>query len=361
MEPSPTNRRRIGRAAGVDPPNRFERVHSVEDLDSLDASDEALAPRRVPTVLLPDATRRIITSNDSPDVPFRYSINPYRGCEHGCAYCYARPSHEMLGMNAGIDFETRIMVKHDAPQLLRAELAEPAWQGETIVMSGVTDCYQPAERELRLTRGCLEVMLEARQPVGIITKNALVARDVDLLSQMAALSLAHVYVSITTLDAQLARTMEPRTASPTARLRVVQELAAAGVPVGVMVAPVLPGLNDHEIASVLSAARAAGARSAGYVLLRLPWSVRPIFEDWLLRNYPDRAERVRALIRATRDGRMSDSQWGQRMSGQGEYAGGIKQSFQVFARKYGLDRSLPPLDGSQFRPPRPRSGQLPLF
>ncbi len=361
MDSHPSHQRTIGRGAGVNPPNRFERVRTDEDLEQLDASEVSDEPRRVATVFLPNESRRLITENDSPDVPFRYSINPYRGCEHGCAYCYARPGHETLGMNAGLDFETRILVKHDAPQLLRAELAAASWRGEHITLSGVTDCYQPAEREFRLTRGCLEVMLEARQTVGIITKNALVTRDLDVLAALAAQNLVHVYLSITTLDAELARTLEPRTATPRARLRAIEELAAAGVPVGLMTAPIIPGLNDQEIPAILQAARSAGARSAGYVLLRLPFAVRPIFEDWLARHYPDHAPRVLALIRSTRDGRMNDPQFGSRMRGQGEYAQQIAQAFKVFRKKAGLDPSLPPLDASRFTPPRLAGGQLRLF
>jgi DNA repair photolyase len=361
MDLQSSNSKFVGRGAGINPPNRFERVRVEDDWEQLDPAQELSGEHRVATVFLPNDTRRLITENDSPDVPFRYSINPYRGCEHGCAYCYARPGHETLGMNAGLDFETRILVKFDAPERLRSELAASGWQADTITISGVTDCYQPAERKFRLTRGCLEVMLEARQPVGIITKNALVARDLDLLVPLAAERLVHVYLSITTLDASLARTMEPRTATPQAKLRVVKELSSAGVPVGVMVAPIIPGLNDQEIPSVLEAAREAGASTAGFVLLRLPFAVRPIFEDWLARCYPEKAERVLALIRSTRDGRLNDSQWGSRMRGKGAYAKQIAQTFKVFAKKHGLDRPLPPLDNTQFHPPKPQSGQLRLF
>ncbi len=320
----------VGRGAGVSPPNRFESVRAEEDLEQLELAEEMPDSRRVPTHFLPDETRRIIAENSSPDVPFRYSINPYRGCEHGCAYCYARPGHETLGMNAGLDFETRILVKHDAPQLLRKELAADGWSGEPITLSGVTDCYQPAERRFRLTRGCLEVMLEAHQPLGIITKNALVTRDLDLLAPLAAENLVHVYVSVTTLDAELARVLEPRTATPHARLRAIRELTDAGVPVGVMTAPIIPGLNDQEMPAILRAAREAGARSAGYVLLRLPFAVRPIFEDWLTRHLPDKADRVRSLIATTRNGRMNDARFGSRMRGQGEYAEQIARAFKVF-------------------------------
>jgi DNA repair photolyase len=253
------------------------------------------------------------------------------------------------------------MVKHDAPELLRAELARDGWRGEMISMSGVTDCYQPAERRFRLTRGCLEVMLEARQPLGIVTKNALVLRDLDLLAPLASENLAHVYVSVTTLDGELARRLEPRTAAPPARLRAIAALAGAGVPVGVMMAPIIPGVNDREIPAILQAAKQAGARTAGYLLLRLPGAVRPIFEDWIQRHYPDKAERVFALIRSTREGKMNDTTWGTRMRGQGAYAEQIAQTVKVFKQKFGLSRTLPPLDGTKFVPPKPRKGQLRLF
>jgi DNA repair photolyase len=264
-------------------------------------------------------------------------------------------------MNAGLDFETRILVKYDAPERLRGELAADGWAGEPITLSGVTDCYQPAERKFRLTRGCLEVMLEARQSVGIITKNGLVTRDLDLLGPLAAQHLVHVYLSITTLDDDLARTMERRTATPQARLRAIRKLSSAGVPVGVMTAPIIPGLNDREIPAILEAAQEAGARSASYVLLRLPYAVRPIFEDWLTRNYPEKADRVLALIRSTREGKLNNYQFGSRMRGQGPSAEQIAQTGKVFKKKYGLDQALPPLDATKFVPPRPRSGQLRLF
>ncbi len=332
------------------------------DLEQVAVDDELLDDtRRVPTVFLPNATRSIITENDSPDIPFRYSINPYRGCEHGCAYCYARPGHETLGMNAGLDFETRILVKHDAVALLRDELANPRWSPETISISGVTDCYQPAEREFRITRGLLEVLLEAKNPVGIVTKNALVTRDLDILAPMASENLIHVFVSVTTLDQELARKMEPRTSNPRARLQAIRELSAAGVPVGVMVAPIIPGLNDREASAILQAAQEAGARAAGYVLLRLPYAVKAIFEDWLRRNCPLQAERVLTLIRETHGGKLNNSQWGERMRGDGPYAEMIAAAFKAFGAKLGLDKRLPPLDASKFQPPRPKSGQMNLF
>lgn len=351
----------VGRAAGASPGNRFERVHQVADFEQLDASEGLPIVARLPTEFMPDRSRTVISHNDSPDIGFRYSINPYRGCEHGCAYCYARPSHEYLGMNAGLDFESRILVKHDIAERLRAELAEPNWQGDLIVISGVTDCYQPAERTYKLTRACLEVMLEARQPLGIITKNALVTRDIDLLAQLASRNLVHVHVSLTTLDETLARTMEPRTATPTARLRAIRELSEAGVPTGVMTAPVIPGLNDQELPALLAAAKEAGAWRASFTLLRLPMAVRPIFEEWVTRNYPDKAERILGLVRETRGGKMNDARFGSRMRGQGNYAEGIARTFEVFRKKHGLDRPFAPLDHSQITPPRPTTGQMRLF
>lgn len=351
----------IGRGSASRPANRFERTHVEDDFEQREVGEELFAPRHVSTEFLPDRTQRIITENDSPDIGFRYSINPYRGCEHGCSYCYARPSHELLGLNAGLDFETKILVKQDAARLLRDELSASSWRGEQIMISGVTDCYQPAEREFCITRSLLEVMLEARQAVSIITKNVLVLRDLDLLRAMAQLRLMHVFLSVTTLDAELARVMEPRTATPAARLRAISELAAAAVPVGVMVAPVIPGLTDTELPRILQAAKEAGASSAGYVLLRLPWTVQRMFLDWLATHRPQVQQRVEALVRETRGGKLYDSTWKARQRGQGAYAEQIGQTFQVFTRTLGLDRKLPELDTTLFTPPRPSSGQLNLF
>jgi len=351
-----------GRGATVSPPNRFESAWYEADYDQLAADDELLtAGRKVETQFLSDQSRSIITSNDSPDVPFKFSINPYRGCEHGCAYCYARPYHEYLGMNSGLDFETKIMVKHDAPRLLREELAKPSWQPEYIAISGVTDCYQPAERNFRITRGLLEVFLEACHPLGLITKNALAIRDIDLLAPLAAKNLVSVALSITTLDADLARTLEPRTSSPQARLRAVRELSAAGIPTRVMVAPIIPGLNDHEIPQVLEAVRDAGAQGAGYVMLRLPWGVKPIFRDWLRTHRPLQAARVEGLLREVRDGNLTDPNFGSRMKGTGPYAETIRATFATFVKKLGLDTPWPPLDTTQFRPPEFQHGQKTLF
>ncbi len=357
------NRRPLkGRGAAVDPPNRFEKTHHQADWEHLEGSDDFQPfERPAPTQFLPDHSQTIIARNNSPDIPFTYSINPYRGCEHGCSYCYARPGHETLGMNAGLDFESKIVVKFDAPRLLRKELNHPRWTGEAISMSGVTDCYQPAERKFQLTRGLLKVMNEANQPVGIVTKNALVARDLDLLAPLAARNLAHVFISITTLDAELARRLEPRTAAPAARLRAMRALTEAGVPVGVMVAPIIPGLNDHHVPQILQAAAEAGARSAGYVLLRLPLAVEPIFLAWLDAHFPLAKPKVESLLRATRSGELYQADFGRRMRGEGPYAESLKATFKLFVAKFGLDGSFPDLDSSQFRPPALPGGQKRLF
>lgn len=351
----------VGRGTGASPPNRFERTHVEDDWEQLPPDDDLIGRPTVATEFLPDGSRTVITENDSPDIPFRYSINPYRGCEHGCAYCYARPYHEMLGMNAGLDFESKVLVKFDAAALLRKELGRSGWQGEPIALSGVTDCYQPAERKFRITRGLLEVMLEAQQATTITTKNALVLRDLDLLTPMAAMDLVTVNVSLATLDSELARELEPRTSTPEARLRTVRGLSEAGVPVCVLVAPIIPGLTDHQIANVLQAADAAGAGSAGYELLRLPQSVAPIFLDWLERNRPQARTKVEELVRATREGCLDDTTFGRRMIGSGTYAESIRSAFAAFARKYGLDRRARELDTSRFRLPRSKNGQMRLF
>lgn len=358
--PSP---RFVGRSTSLAPPNRFEATRREADLEQLNADDELLAiDRTVPTVFLPDDAATIIRENDSPDIPFRFSMNPYRGCEHGCAYCYARPTHETLGMNAGLDFETKILVKHDAPALLRKELAtRKGWTAEPIMISGVTDCYQPAERRFRLTRGLLEVLLEARQPACMITKNSLVCRDLDLLALMAERRLASMALSITTLDAELARTLEPRTATPAAKLRAIRELSAAGVPVRVMVAPIIPGLTDSELPAILAAAKEAGAIGAGYVMLRLPLSVEPVFLNWLRTHRPLAADKVEGLLRQMRGGKLYSSEWGKRMRGTGSYAEGIAKTFEVFTEKLGLNAPWQPLDSTQFRPPRLPGGQRRLF
>lgn len=346
----------------IDPPNRFERIHAVADDEHVEWDTEYLKERQDRRIeYIADTSKSIVSENNSPDIPFRFSVNPYRGCIHSCSYCYARPSHELLGFNAGLDFETRIVVKHDAPNLFRDFLACDSWEPEPITFSGVTDCFQPAERKFRLTRKCLEVAHEAHQPVSIVTKNALVLRDLEILKWLATHNLVHVFLSVTTLDAQLAREMEPRTSIPSARLRAIKMLAEAGVPVGVMVAPIIPGLNDSEVPSILEAAKNAGAMAAGYVLLRLPMTVEPVFKEWLERTQPLKLERVLGRVRETRGGKLNSSSWGERMTGTGEIADQIKKMFRLFKRKHGLDGKLPPHDCSQFRPPVPSSGQRRLF
>ncbi len=346
--------------SNLNPPNRFESTYSEPDLEQLEWDDEYLSQsRRIEYI--DDNSKSIVTENDSPDLNFRFSVNPYRGCAHGCSYCYARPSHEYLGYNAGLDFETKIMVKQDAPRLFRDFLSRSDWEPELIAFSGITDCYQPAEREFKLTRQCLEVASEANQPIGIVTKNALVVRDLELLTSMARRLLVHVSLSITTLDPQLAREMEPRTSIPAARLRAIRELSAAGVPVKVMVSPIIAGLNDHEVPEILKAAKEAGAMSASYILLRLPLTVKPVFEEWLERTQPARKERVLSRIRQTRDGKLNNSEFGSRQRGTGEIAEQIGSLFKVFCGKLELDRRLPALDYEQFKPPVTGKGQQWLF
>ena len=338
-----------GRGAGTNPTNRFERI-SIEM--------EVPGPDRVPTELLRDSSRSIIATNDSPDVGFAASINPYRGCEHGCIYCYARPSHEYLGFSAGLDFESRILIKEDAPELLRKELSSPKWIPQVIALSGNTDCYQPAERKLEITRRCLAVFAELRHPVAVITKNELVTRDIDYLQELAAHQAATVAISITTLDGELARRMEPRASHPRDRLKAVERLAAAGIPTSVMVAPVVPAITDHEIPKILEAAAAAGAQSAGYVMLRLPGAVAGLFESWLEEHFPDRKDKVMNRVREMRGGKVYDSTFGSRMRGEGIFAEQIRATFETFQRRYGLDQPRPELSTAAFRRP---GEQLSLF
>jgi DNA repair photolyase len=342
------------RGASENPANRFEKIHLEPDLD-WNPDDDPL-PR---TQFLTDHGKTAIAYNDSPDLGFGASVNPYRGCEHGCIYCYARPTHEFLGFSAGLDFESKIMVKSNAPELLRAELASPKWQPQVIVMSGVTDCYQPVERKLKLTRRCLEVLAEFRNPVAIITKNFLVTRDIDLLSELARHNAASVCISITTLDSELRKVMEPRTSPPLARLAAIRKLSEAGIPVSVNVAPVIPGLTDHEMPAILKAAADAGATSAGFTVLRLPHAVAPLFEKWLETHFPDRKEKVLNRIRALRGGKLYDAQWGKRMRGEGIFAEQIKKMFELARRKAGILNNRGELSISAFR--RPGGAQLSLF
>jgi len=340
-----------GRGAAANPPNRFEHLRLERDADWDPAEDPS--PK---TQFLRDLSQSIISHNDSPDIPFRASVNAYRGCEHGCSYCYARNTHEYLGFSAGLDFESKIMVKENAPELLRRELSSPKWKPQIIAMSGVTDCYQPVERRLQLTRRCLAVLAEFRNPVEIITKNFLVTRDIDLLSELAAHKAVMVHLSINSLDRELARRLEPRASLPEQRLAAVRALAGAGVPVGILCAPVIPGLNDHEIPSVLSAAREAGAVAAGTEIVRLPLTVAPVFQEWLERTFPGKKDKVLARIRAIRGGRLNDPRFGSRMRGEGVFADQISRMFHVARRKAGLPEEWPELSGAAFR--RPAGAQL---
>ncbi len=343
-----------GRGASGNPANRFELIHY--ERDETVAEDESPSPA---THFYRDHARSILTYNDSPDVGFEVSINPYRGCEHGCIYCYARPTHEYLGFSAGLDFETKILVKEDAPTLLRKELASAKWQPKVVSLSGVTDPYQPIERRLQLTRRCLEVFVEFRNPVGIVTKNHLICRDIDLLSELAQHRAVAAFLSITTLDGELARRMEPRATQPAGRLTALSELARAGVPVGVLVAPVIPGLNDHEIPAILEAAAKAGARCAGYVLLRLPHGLGPLFEQWLRQHYPERCDKVLARLRDMRGGAMYDPRFGSRMKGTGVLAEQIASLFALGCRRAGIGSHFPALSTAAFR--RPGGTQRLLF
>lgn len=347
-----------GRGTESNPPNRFEPFRYERDDEPL-PDDEAPSPR---TEFLIDSSRSVISYNDSPDVGFSAGVNPYRGCEHGCAYCYARPYHEYLGFSAGLDFETKILIKQDAPELLRKELLSPKWQPQVIGMSGITDCYQPIERRLQLTRRCLEVLAEFCNPVVIVTKNRLVTRDSDLLAELAAERAAAVFISLTTLDEDLRRVLEPRTSSVQARLEAIRALREAEIPVGVMIAPVIPALNDHEIPKLLEAAVAAGAQFCGWTMLRLPYGVADLFSSWLESHFPERKEKVLARIRAIRAGRLNDSRFGSRMRGQGVIAETIRRMFQLHRDRLGLPSGMPKLSTASFRRPVPTQQTLfPLF
>lgn len=351
-----------GRGGTAQPMNRFERVVHVPDYAHFEGDEEFVEElRSVPTEFVADRSQSIISENDSPDVFFRYSLNPYRGCEHGCAYCYARPTHEYLGFNAGIDFESKIVVKEQAPELFRDWLARDGYEPEPIMFSGVTDCYQPAERRFQLTRQCLQVASEAGQPICIVTKNSLVLRDLDVLTSMAERNLVSVAISLTSLDPEFTAALEPRTSRPPARLRTMQTLSAAGVPVTVMTAPIIPGLNDSEIPKLLEAARDHGARSAAYVLLRLPITVKPVFLDWLERTHPTKKNRILTLIQSTRGGGLNHAEFRKRMRGTGQIAEQIRQTFQIFRKKFGLDQPSQQLSREHFRPPQPTRGQRRLF
>jgi DNA repair photolyase len=339
-----------GRGALTNPANRFARL-SQEVIDDGWHQDEL--PESIATELRADATRSIIARNDSPDIPYEQSINPYRGCEHGCVFCYARPSHAFLDLSPGIDFETRLLYKPEAARLLRKELGRPGYQCRHIMLGSNTDPYQPVERKLGLTRSILEVLAEARHPVAITTRSTLILRDLDVLSAMAANGLATVHVSITTFDSSLKRKLEPRSAASAARLEVIRALTGAGVPTGVMAAPMIPAVNDSELEAILERSAQAGARRAGYVLLRLPHEVKDLFREWLATHMPDRAGHVMSLIQGAHGGKDNEAQFGKRMSGTGAWAGLLRDRFHLACRKHGLntDRDVQ-MDTSLFRPPR---------
>ena len=347
-----------GRGASWSPANRFEKLHvDLNDVDVVDVDLETEERPQRGTQYFRDETKSVITRNNSPDVGFETSLNPYRGCEHGCIYCYARPTHEYLGFSAGLDFESKIMVKTSAPELLRAELESPRWQPQTLVLSGVTDPYQPVERKLGITRGCLEVLARFRNPVAIITKNRLVTRDVDLLRDLAAYNGVAVNISVTSLDSNLQRVLEPRTSSPQARLDAIRQLRSAGIPTGVMVAPIIPGLTDHEVPKIMDACAKAGAQFAGYTIVRLPWAVAPLFEHWLEEHFPERKEKVLGRIRHLRENRLNNSQWHTRMTGEGIFAEQIASMFAISCRRNRIC-ARPKLSCASFQRP---TTQLCLF
>src|SRR5215207_2541516 len=350
--------RRHGRGAAFNPDARYE-PHRREDFsDGWDLLDE---PAPLNTEVTIEKPRVIITKNDSPDISFDRSINPYRGCEHGCVYCFARPTHAYQGLSPGIDFETKLFAKPNAPELLEKELAKPGYKPAVMAMGTNTDPYQPIERKFRITRGILEVLSRTNHPVGIVTKSGLITRDIDILGPMADRSLAKAAVSITTLDPKLARRMEPRAPTPKKRLETIRQLGEAGIPVAVMVAPIIPAITDHEIEDILQAAYAAGARSAGYVLLRLPHEIKDLMHGWLGEHYPDKLKHVLSLLEQTRGGKAYDSKWGQRMTGVGPYAWMIGRRFETAAERYGFNKQRRLLRLDLFTPPKPHTAQLALF
>ena len=350
--------RRRGRGAAINPSGRYEPT-SRQVFDDGWETIEELPPFK--TEVQVERPRTIITRNESPDISFDRSINPYRGCEHGCVYCFARPTHAYMGLSPGLDFESRLFAKPDAARLLERELAQEGYQPRTIAIGTNTDPYQPIERHWRIMREILEVLEAHNHPVGIVTKSALVLRDINILSRMAAKGLAKVALSVTTLDRRLARTMEPRASTPTRRLEAVRTLNEAGVPASVMIGPVIPGLNDAEIERILESAAAAGAKEAGYVILRLPLEVSPIFKDWLLRHYPDRFRHVMSLVRSMRGGKDYDSEWGKRMRGTGPYAWQIGRRFELAAKRLGLNTERRQLRTDLFRSPNSQGEQLALL
>jgi len=343
-----------GRGAQIKTGNKFLKNQYVTD--HVEGLDEPLLSAPTTQVFY-ETPKKIVNKVTSPDLGMMYSMNPYQGCEHGCIYCYARNSHEYWGFSAGLDFESKIIVKENAPQLLEKFLMHPEWQPVPISVSGNTDCYQPLERKFEITRRILKVFAQFRHPLGMITKNGLITRDIDILSDLAKDNLVHVYISITTLNEDLRRRMEPRTASGRKRLQTVEALAKAGIPVGVMAAPIIPGLNHHEIPDLLKAAADAGAKSAGMTIVRLNGSIGQIFEDWLRKNFPDRFDKVWNQICTMHGGSVNDSQFGRRMSGEGNFAEAIHQLFNISKKRFMQGRSMPPIDLTKFR----KGGNLTLF
>ncbi|WP_429931768.1 PA0069 family radical SAM protein [Agrobacterium vitis] len=350
--------RRRGRGAGLNPSGRFETLERQLEDDGW-ASLEDMPPFR--TEVQVERPKTVITRNDSPDIPFDRSVNPYRGCEHGCIYCFARPSHSYMGLSPGLDFEARLFAKPDAPKLLERELSKPGYKPRTIAIGTNTDPYQPIEREWRIMRQLLEVLKEASHPVAIVTKSAMVLRDIDILADMAEKGLAKVGISVTTLDRKLARTMEPRASAPSRRLEAIKALSEAGISTSVLVSPIIPALNDHEIERILDAAKAAGASEASYVLLRLPLEVSPLFRDWLLQHYPDRYRHVMSLVRSMRDGKDYDAEFGKRMKGTGPYAWQISRRFEIATKRLGMGRRSMQLRDDLFIPPMGNGVQLSLL
>jgi len=349
---------RRGRGASANPHPRYEPVEREAFQDGWDIAEEAPPLRTEVTVEKP---RTIITRNDSPDISFDRSINPYRGCEHGCVYCFARPTHAFQGLSPGLDFETKLFAKPNAAELLEKELRAPGYRPKTIALGTNTDPYQPVERRFRITRSILDVLNRAHHPVGIVTKSSLVVRDIDILSAMADRQLAKVAISVTTLDPRLARKMEPRAASPAKRLEAIRALSQAGIPVSVLVAPIIPGITDHEIEDILQACYDAGAREAGYVLLRLPYELKDLMRDWLVEHYPGKLKHVFSLIQDTRKGKDYEAAWGVRQTGVGPYAWMIGRRFETAITRIGLNKRRLTLRTDLFRPPVKDSGQLSLF
>lgn len=343
-----------GRGASDNPVNRFEGHYVDYYLD-----EETGEKPSQKTQLIKDDTKNIISYNKSPDIPFEAGLNPYRGCEHGCVYCYARPFHEYLGFSVGLDFETKIVVKYDAPELLRKILRSPKWVPQVIAMSGITDVYQPLEKKLKLTRGCLEVLAEYRNPVGIITKNHLITRDIDQLKKLAEYNCIRATLSVTSLDKRITEVMEPRTSRPMRRLKAIEKLAEAGIPVGVNIAPIVPGLTDHELPDILRSAADAGAQSAGFIILRLPHKVKDIFVDWLEQYFPDRKDKIRNRLLDMRGGKLYEAEFGKRMRGEGNFAKQIEDIFSIHTKRVGLNQKRRPMSTKHFV--KTSGDQLSLF